>query len=154
MAFLSSYSRVLLLSIHPQHVAKIYSGQKSVELRRQKPSLKKGDRIVIYATAPARSIIGWLKVDGIGESSPRMLWREVNTACGLSRQEFDKYFFGASKGYSIHISKPVLRAKPISLCELRKGVPSFHPPQGYWYLCPERTADKILLAMVGPLLAS
>ena len=60
----------ILLSIHPEHAAKIYAGEKKIEFRATIPrkyDLYNGvapwdDYIFLYETAPIYAVTGWIKV--------------------------------------------------------------------------------------------
>jgi len=125
---------ILLLSLHPRFATALFSGEKRVELRRTRPRLVKGSKLLAYATAPTSSLMGTLVVENVLEGSPTKLWPLVKDICGISRAEFFKYFEGAKKAYGIMIEDAHALDEPISLYALRDGNHSFRPPQCYHYV--------------------
>ena len=137
-------SDVLLISIRPQYAEKIFDGSKTVELRRLRPRVSNGDRVVVYASTPVKAVIGDFTVDRVVESSPSKLWQEAKYDCGLTKEEFDNYFKGTRTAFGIYIRKVKKKRKPVPLFSLRNECPGFHPPQGYRYLKESRMSDIAL----------
>jgi predicted transcriptional regulator len=130
---------MLLLSIRPEFVEKIFAGEKRVELRRRRPRLQTGDTIAIYATAPRCELVGLARVVGIRRSTPRGLWLSVRNDAGIDRHQYDRYFEGSENAIGIELEDPVEFNRPATLKELRFAWPGFHPPQGYRYLTTNET---------------
>jgi predicted transcriptional regulator len=126
-------NHALLLSIRPSFAAAIFARTKTVELRRVKPRLQVGDLVVIYASGTTRGIVGAFEVAGLTEATPKYIWRKHNGGSGLAKEEFDRYFAGAHRGYAIRIGKLWKHPIPILLGTLRKRRTGFRPPQGYHY---------------------
>ena len=126
-------NHALLLSIRPSFVEAIFARTKTVELRRVKPRLQRGDLVVIYASGAIKGIVGAFEVTGVTESTPKNIWRRHNGGSGLEKKEFDRYFAGADKGYAIQIGEVWKHRIPISLGKLRRRRIGFRPPQGYHY---------------------
>ena len=138
-----SDSRTLLLSIRPKHAALIFSGEKAFELRRVRPKIVPGDRVLIYVTAPEMSLLGGFEVSELLEDSATRLWRSVGTRSGLLRTDFMRYFEGCESAFAIGVRKKWRLPRGIGLNQLRKRVPGFLPPQSYWYLS-ERMSETLL----------
>ena len=142
--------RVLLLSIKPEYANLIFAGTKRVELRRVRPQLSRGDRIMIYVTAPVRALWAAVTVDRVVEAKPSALWALVKGDAGLSRKQFDDYFRGATTGYAIFLTGAALLARPVGLDMLRALWGRFHPPRSHIYLsweqleCVEGLPDGVL----------
>ena len=63
----------ILLPIRPVYADKILDGSKRFEFRRQ--AAKDVDRLVLYATAPTRMVVGEVEVlDVMSASRPHQLW--------------------------------------------------------------------------------
>lgn len=137
-------NRVLLISIKPKYVEKIFNGIKTIELRRKLPNVKKGTIVLIYASSPTKAIIGLGVVDQVVSDHPQSLWRVVKYSAGVTRQEFDRYYEDASLGVGIHLSEISRLPKPFNLDQVRELWPKFHPPQGYHYLSQDCYAKLIL----------
>lgn len=126
-------NHALLLSIRPHFVDLIFAGTKTVELRRVKPRVKAGDLVVVYASGATKGMVGAFEVAGVIAAAPSSIWRKFNGGSGLTKQEFDTYFVGASVGYAIRIGKRWKIQVPVSLNTLRKRRAGFRPPQSYHY---------------------
>jgi len=129
---------MLLLSIHPEYVEKIFAGEKRVELRRRRPRLHSGDLVAIYATSPRCELVGLVRVAGIRQSTPRDLWVVVQSDAAIDQQQYDRYFEGSQRAIGILLEDPVMFRRPAPLKELRFVWPSFRPPQGFCYLSGEQ----------------
>ncbi|MBI4320056.1 MAG: ASCH domain-containing protein [Chloroflexi bacterium] len=126
--------KVLLLSIHPVYVDRIFEGTKKVELRRIRPEVVSGDWVFVYATSPVRALIGAFEVERVVEALPHNLWDKVQNDAGITRKQFDAYYLGASIGFGIFVSRTWSFPEPLELVRLRQLLPNFRPPQAYRYL--------------------
>ena len=81
----SSAKRALLLSIRPRFVSAIFSGIKTIELRRVKPRVLAGDLVVIYASDSIKGIVGAFEVADVTAAAPRSIWRRYNGKSGLTK---------------------------------------------------------------------
>lgn len=130
-------NHALLISIRPRFVEAIFSGTKTVELRRVKPRLSEGDMVFIYASGDTKGIVGAFEVEGVTTAPPCAIWRKHNGGCGLEKAEFDRYFDGVEVGYAIRIGKVWQLPTPVLLGTLRKRRAGFRPPQSYHYWKPD-----------------
>lgn len=122
---------MLLMSIKPCFVDSILDGSKRYELRRRSPKAGVGDTVAVYSTAPVMAINAVFTIGSIVEDSVDDLWPIVARECGVSREMYSAYFFGAHKGSAIRIVSPNQLARPISLGELRREVSGFSVPQSF-----------------------
>jgi len=125
---------VLLLSIRPEYAEKIFDGTKRVELRRVRPRLQNGDLVILYVSSPVKAVCGAFKVDYVVAGPPGDLWEKVRSRAGITREEFDAYFVGASKAVAIFFSEVFTLSQVITLDALRETLPDFQAPQGYQYV--------------------
>lgn len=125
---------VLILSIRDVHAKNIFQGSKKVELRRIRPRLKGGDVVLVYTPRPVMALVGGFAVKDVIEAQPQKLWSLVGSVSGLSKDEFAKYYSGASKGFGICIGITWRLRKPLSLATLKQAWVKFVPPQGFRYL--------------------
>jgi predicted transcriptional regulator len=122
----------------------ILAGVKIVELRRGKSRIKRGDRLLLYASSPRRELVGMVSCGGIVEETPLRLWTLSQTDACLARTEYDRYFAGCTLGVAIRLCDPVRFEIPASLQVLRTcgiGI-----PQRYSFVDGERASA---LAEVG-----
>lgn len=129
---------MLLLSIHPEFVEKIFQGEKRVELRRRRPRSSPGDWIAVYSTMPQKKLVGVVQIAEIRVSSPDSLWQSVRQIAGVNHSSYSSYFDGANLAIGILLANPILFSTPIPLKRLRQEWPDFHPPQGFRYLIDEQ----------------
>ncbi len=127
--------KILLMSIRPIYAEKIFSGEKTVELRRVKPKyIDKGDLVLVYASSPIKSLIGAFTVRKVIEKPLPQLWQSVKDKAGISKQDFFDYFFGVSSGVGIFIKDYWnIGEQPITLDKLREKFNGFTPPQSFRY---------------------
>lgn len=128
--------KVLLLSIRPVYSEKIFSGKKHVELRRIRPSVHRGDLVLVYTSSPSCELTGAFVVGGVETGKPSSLWLKVRGKCGVTKAQFDHYYQGAAKAYGIRIERAWRLDAPVKLASLRRRSARFHPPQSYRYFAP------------------
>ena len=93
----------VLMSIKPEFVDKILTGEKQYEFR--KSIFKENvERIYIYSSYPVKKIVGYFEVDEIIHKSPKELWDSYSDVSGISEKDFFKYFKDHEKGYAIKIN--------------------------------------------------
>jgi len=125
---------MLFLSIHPEHVEAIIDGRKTVELRKRKPSIDPGFKVVIYATMPQCEVVAVGTIEEIHVGTPDAIWQDLGELTAVSEEKFDDYFDGSDKAVGIELSNIRTFKKPVSLRELRQKWDGFQPPQQYRYL--------------------
>lgn len=130
--------KVALMSIRPEYASKILSGEKRIELRRQRPKLERGDVVVVYVTSPLCHVAGAFSVERIMSLGVDSMWRRYRPLLGVAREMYDSYFADRETAYGIAIDR-VWASKPIDLSTLRRRFDGFFPPQSYMYW-PDRWA--------------
>lgn len=129
---------MLLLSIHPVYVEKIFAGTKTVELRKRKPNVEVGSKVVIYSTIPECEIVRFATISGFEVCRPSQLWSKVSATCGVTRSEFNSYYLNAEISVGIRLKDPIRFEDAFALSNLRTLWPGFHPPQQFQYLQESR----------------
>lgn len=125
---------LIILSIKPSYVDKIFKSLKTVELRRIKPKrLNNHSIVLIYASSPIQSILGAFSVKKIIEAPIDQLWSDVKFQAGISKEEFENYFSEKDIGVGIFIDTIYTFDNPIKLEEIRNIWTNFVPPQGFRY---------------------
>lgn len=129
---------VLLLSIKPEYAKLIFDGKKTVELRRIRTRLRKGDLVLVYVSSPLKSLVGYFEVEDIEikqlPSELNDFWKQVKYKSGVSKKQFFSYYQGALLGVCIFIRNPHKFSKPVHLDIIKQGIKTFRPPQSYKYL--------------------
>ena len=125
----------MLLSMRPCYARKIFSGVKTVELRRVRPQVHAGDRVYVYVTSPVKALAGWFTIKDVLHVAPSTLWRRVGPQSGVTKREFDAYYAGASTAVGLIVGEVLEYNEWIGLASLRALVPRFHPPRSFQYVC-------------------
>ena len=76
--------RKILISINPEHVAKILSGEKKFEYR-TKAAKQDVDSLIIYETTPVKRIVAEAKILEVLELTPEALDEYVSLCATLGR---------------------------------------------------------------------
>ncbi len=140
----------ILLSIAPTYAERILSGAKSVELRRIRPRISKGDLMLVYVSAPKKELRAVAIVEGVLAKEPGQLWTAIKQRTGMTTTEFSEYFAGASIGYAIMFHSVHELESPVSLSNLRFLWPGFHPPRSHRYFSQKDVEKLCLPASIMP----
>jgi adenylate kinase len=120
----------LLISIHPEFVEKILSGQKVFEFRKILPS-KLPSHLVIYATNPVQKVVAVAEVEGAMSGSPSEIWERTGKGAGISRAYFRQYFSGRKTANAFQLGKVFELKIGIPLAEIN---PKLVAPQSFLFL--------------------
>ncbi|WP_172683177.1 ASCH domain-containing protein [Verrucomicrobium spinosum] len=115
------------MSIKPKYADLIFSGAKTVELRRVCPKLKPGDLVLVYASGPRMALIGKFEVKGILSGKKSAFYDEFGASSGISRAEFNSYFSGVATAHGIQIGRTWKLKPETSLNVLRRRFEAFTP---------------------------
>ena len=138
---------MILLSIHPEFVAKIRSGEKRFEFRTRAPGALAADPLVaVYATAPAGAVVGYFRVATVLSFPPSALWERTKDAAGISRARFRAYFKGRTIAHALEIAEYRDFANAVSIEDFR-GCGT--PPQSFILLTPEQRRRLLRRATKG-----
>ncbi|WP_024993600.1 ASCH domain-containing protein [Phocaeicola paurosaccharolyticus] len=120
----------VLLSIKPEFVKEIFSGNKKYEYRKSIFS-RKVKKVIVYSTKPEGLIVGEFTIEKVIEENPNKLWEETKNNSGITKSFFDEYFKDRNKGYALKISNPILYDIPLNPF---MEVDNFVAPQSFKYL--------------------
>jgi predicted transcriptional regulator len=116
----------LIISIKPQFVEKILSGEKKYEFRRR-IYRKSIEKIYIYQTSPDAKIVGYFKPGKIIKDTPENLWNEFSDVSGTTKDSLLTYLHDKDEAYAIEITDLVIFETPIK----NEDIPV---PQSYQYI--------------------
>jgi predicted transcriptional regulator len=121
---------VIVISIKPIYANAIFSGQKTVEFRKNGiPTDIKS--IVLYSTQPQQKIVGYFNVLRCEVGHPSLLWKEYGGDGFINAEDFNDYYTGNDIGKCFIIGKAYQFKSPVPL----KKCKSFStPPQSFSYL--------------------
>lgn len=120
----------VLLSIKPEFVEKIFSGDKKFEFRKaifKDPGVK---TIVIYASSPVKKAVGEFEVDEIIYEDIEKLWDRTKHHAGISLEYFNTYFDKREAGFAIRIKNVKKYKNPVCIMDVYNAV----PPQSFAYI--------------------
>lgn len=120
----------ILISIHPEYVDKILSGEKRFEFRKKVPAtgLK---RMVIYSTSPVMKVVAVAEVEATISESPDRVWRKTRQASGITKEFFQEYFGTREIAHALVIGRVKRLKNPISLKSLCSSLVA---PQSYRFI--------------------
>ncbi len=122
----------VLISIHPNYVEKILSGEKRLEFRRSWAA-NQINYLVIYATVPVRQIVAVTQVGHVFRGSRNRLWELARVkGGGISRRKLFDYMQGRKEGVALELLKVFRIDGGISPHSLFGD--EFYPPQSFRYL--------------------
>lgn len=119
----------MLLSINPEHVENILSGEKKYEFRKVKCT-REIDKIVIYSTYPVKKVIGEVDVEEILFDTIDKIWNITSEFAGISKDFYDAYYENKEKAVAFKLGKIKKYKKALTLEDL--GVKC--APQSYMYI--------------------
>lgn len=125
--------KYLFISVRPEFAERIITKQKKIELRKVRPNVSPGDSIIIYASAPVKSVLAIARIKSIHEYSPDEMWMRYNPVLGIDKCRYDKYYQGQERAIGIEMES-VKAISPITLNQLKSIYPFFQPPQIYRYI--------------------
>lgn len=124
-------SMKILLSIKPQYVEKIISGEKRYEFRKKEFKRRDIDTIVVYSSGNVRKLVGEIKFKRILSDTPYKIWQETHAQSGMTEESFMKYYMNKDKAYAIVIDSFRPYKEPIDIIA---KYPSVKAPQSYRYI--------------------
>src|SRR5690349_9280418 len=95
----------VLLSIKPEYVSKILSGEKRFEFRKVGFSNPAVRTVVIYATKPIGKVVGEFEIAQIHQGTPSNIWEQTKAYAGVNKKFYDAYYEGKSKAVAIAVGR-------------------------------------------------
>jgi len=133
-------SNIVLMSMRPEYVEKIFRGDKRYEFRKKKFG-RRVEKVMIYATKPLGQIVGHFTCDEVLRGKPSEIWNLCSEFAGISKGDFYKYFEYKNVAYALKIDKVCKLKEPINPFGLIKG---FRAPRSFRYIDYEITEGSIL----------
>jgi predicted transcriptional regulator len=124
----SPQEAVVLMSIKPQYVKAINEGNKLIEFRRKKFT-KTIKYILVYETAPTKTLVGYIEVKSIEIETPDVMWRKYSKIGVITEEDYFNYYNGSDVAIGILIDKFISFVNPINIKEFK-----IIPPQSFRYI--------------------
>lgn len=142
----------ILMSIKPQYVEKIQSGEKLIEIRRKFKKKWTGCRVTIYSSSPSQALHGYATIENVTEGPPEKIWSQFGEYIGSTKKDFDNYAGCSSKVYAISLKNYEPYLNPVSTSQLEGLLDqqNLKPPQSYFSL--ETNAEWAKAVSVAELL--
>jgi predicted transcriptional regulator len=121
----------VLLSIKPNFAEDIFEGHKKYEFRKSIFKSRYIEKVLLYATQPIGKIVGEFFIDEILQDNPETLWNITHDSAGISKEYFNEYFSGRSKGYAIKIKNAKKYDNSIDIGEISDHL---RAPQSFAYV--------------------
>lgn len=119
-----------ILSIKPEFVAKIISGEKIYEFRKI-IFKKKINKILIYSTMPVGKLIGEFTVKDVVHGDKAKVWKITKDKAGISFDFFSEYYLNRNTAYAIKIDQLIVYDTPVNPY---LEIPGFIAPQSFRYI--------------------
>ena len=120
---------IILMSIKPEYVDKIFSGEKKYEYRKRMCK-EKIDRIIVYSSFPIQKIVGELIIKRVLYDKKSKIWNKTNRYGGITKTKYDKYFENCNYAVAYEIEKAILYDKQKDLKDFNVKM----APQSYVYI--------------------
>ena len=119
----------ILMSIKPEYVDKIFSGEKKYEYRKRMCK-EKIDRIIVYSSFPIQKVVGELIIKRVLYDKKSKIWNKTNRYGGITKTKYDKYFENCNYAVAYEIEKAILYNKQKDLKDFNVKM----APQSYVYI--------------------
>jgi predicted transcriptional regulator len=116
--------------IKPIYSERIFSGEKTFELRKKLPNSDVA-YILVYSTVPVGKVVGYAKVKALHRKSPSELWSMVAGRAGIREEDYKLYFDGAECACAIELENVKRFIRPFPVTEITGD---FTIPQSFCYL--------------------
>ena len=119
----------ILMSIKPEYVDKIFSGEKKYEYRKRMCK-EQIDTIIVYSSSPIQKVVGELKIKQVLYDKKSIIWTKTNRYGGITKTKYDKYYENCDYAVAYEIEKAILYDKQKDLKDFNVRT----APQSYIYI--------------------
>lgn len=136
-------SKIILVSIKPEFVDKIFNHTKKIELRKVSPNANPGDLMIIYSTYPEMAIVGICRIERVIRDTPVEIWKKHSDYLGIDKARFFDYYSNSTYAVGIVIDNARRLRSKIPLQSIKNRFPSFSPPQTFKYFSRKVVLDTM-----------
>ena len=125
----------ILLSIKPEYVEKIMSGEKKFEYRKSNMKNIKNkniETVVIYSTMPIGKVVGEFEIKRFLEDTPEKIWGKTSNFSGINKKKYNEYYKQVEKCFVMEIETVKKYPTPLNLGDYNKKIKV--APQSFLYL--------------------
>jgi len=136
----------ILMSIKPEHIEKIRSGEKVIEIRKKFNKKWAGCRMTVYSSSPDQAIYGYAKIQDVKKGSPEKIWSQYRQDIGVKKNIFDEYAGSCDQIYAILLKDFEPYHNPISMLQIGGllNQEELRPPQSYLSLMGNKGWSKAI----------
>jgi predicted transcriptional regulator len=138
-------TKPLVLSVRGVYLEMFFDDRKGFEFRTRRPRAASGDTVLLYQTAPTKMITATAIVGIIYDGTPDQIWELTGSRGGITRRDFDKYFYNRPRAVAIELDVTKL-AEPIALAPGMSPPQSWARWQGEWPLRNAPSSDVVVPA--------
>lgn len=123
-------TETIIISMAPKSAEALFDNpEKNVVFYKVTPA-NKVLRVIVYATAPVKKVVGEFDLQEIKIAATSTIWRNFSKASVISKKEYDAYYEGKDKAHAMISKKTYKYRNPKDLKEynMTKG------PSGFQYL--------------------
>ena len=120
---------IILMSIKPEYVDKIFSGEKKYEYRKRLCK-EKIDTIIVYSSSPIQKVVGELKIKQVLYDKKNVIWNKTNKYGGITKIKYDNYYENCGYVVAYEIEKAIFYDKQKDLKDFNVRT----APQSYVYI--------------------
>ncbi len=119
----------ILMSIKPEYVNKIFSGEKRYEYRKRicKNNIEK---VIVYSSYQVQKVVGELIIKDILYDKKDIIWNKTKVYGGIDKDKYDVYYENCKYAVAYEIEKSFLYNNPKELKDY--GIKA--APQSYVYI--------------------
>lgn len=139
-----------IISLKPQFVDLVLSGEKTVELRNRIVRMEPGTVIWIYATKPVGGIVALAELDSVVHDTPAKIWVRFEREMCIDRAHFDAYINNRESVSALILSSVRTLKHSVTLDWIRRSTGSFQPPQFYYRLSLDGRLSSTLNGVLQP----
>ena len=125
---------IIMLSIKPEYSNKIFSMEKTIELRKRLPKFV-SKYVLVYESSPTKKIVGVFEIKRTIIKSINEL-KKYSKRAKVSKTFISNYYKGKNKGIAFEIRKVFEFEQKITL-EILRSV-NLNPPQDFRYINKEQ----------------
>lgn len=125
--------QTIIMSIKPKYWKDIVNLRKIVEYRKRVwVNTSEPTRVIVYATAPMKRVVGEFTTNNIIQGTPKQVWKHTQGMGAISENEFFEYFKNSKQANAIEIKTLKVYNEPDNINSLKMiGVNS--APQSWQY---------------------
>ncbi len=116
-----------VMSIKKEYGMNLLEHKAFWEYRRRKSRIDIGDRIILYATAPSRELIGEFIVEEITTGNPSEVWEKTKEDVCYKKNEVMSYLESGNFPIAFKVANPKKYKQAIP----SYNIPFFRPPMSY-----------------------